>query len=331
MGKAGKWIRNLLMGKRDQDKGKKISGPLLETSSSSRPFPRRWSFKRSTSKVAITTHKTTTSHLDEYPINYAMLLALNAHAAATKIQAVYRSYLARRALRALKGLVKLQALTRGHLVRKQMNGVLRSMHTAIAIQVRARIHRIQMAQIKSLIDTDKFFTVSHVTYSFIHHIYESMSPASYHISLMQNNTNSFPRSGSLRSRSVRPENDTRTRSSGRPSVEYQLKMSPSPSKYEWSSESSSKMARREYSGRYNACPEATKHHRFMFSPSNSQFVPNYMSNTKSSEAKAARSHSEPRQRPKSKGRRSSSMDAKIYDDDTENQQYPWLAASSFNL
>ncbi|XVF57267.1 hypothetical protein PTKIN_Ptkin06aG0191400 [Pterospermum kingtungense] len=66
--------------------------------------------------------------------------------AATRIQAAFRSYLAKRALYALRGLVKLQALVRGHLVRKQTTATLRRMHALMAIQVRARFQRIQMAE-----------------------------------------------------------------------------------------------------------------------------------------------------------------------------------------
>lgn len=169
---------------------------------------------------------------------------------------------------------------------------------------------------------------------------------------MQENTaegNSFATRGGLKSRSGRIDNASAERvaygsricSSGRLSVsqrEYLLKMSPSPSTLSFTDSSSTtydgqleefslQMARRN-SRRYPASPQ--NKHPFILPPSQcpdyipsySNFVPNYMTNTKSSEAKT-RSHSEPRQRPKlikQKSKRSSSMDWK---NDKENE-YPWL-------
>ncbi|MCD7449335.1 IQ calmodulin-binding motif protein, expressed [Datura stramonium] len=61
--------------------------------------------------------------------------------AAAKIQTVFRGYLARKALRALKGLVKLQALVRGYLVRKRAAATLHSMQALIRAQAAVRTQR----------------------------------------------------------------------------------------------------------------------------------------------------------------------------------------------
>ncbi|KAL5217882.1 hypothetical protein ABZP36_018566 [Zizania latifolia] len=58
--------------------------------------------------------------------------------AALAIQSVYRGYLARRALRALKGLVRLQALIRGQAVRRQTAATLRGLESLMKIQARQR-------------------------------------------------------------------------------------------------------------------------------------------------------------------------------------------------
>ncbi|KAL0429871.1 UNVERIFIED_CONTAM: hypothetical protein Sradi_0613100 [Sesamum radiatum] len=61
--------------------------------------------------------------------------------AAMKIQTVFRGFLARKALRALRGLVKLQALVRGYLVRKRAAATLHSMQALIRAQAAIRSQR----------------------------------------------------------------------------------------------------------------------------------------------------------------------------------------------
>ncbi|KAL3622571.1 IQ-domain [Castilleja foliolosa] len=56
------------------------------------------------------------------------------HHSATKIQASFRGYLARKALRALKGVVKLQALIRGWSVRQQAINTLKCLQSIVNIQ-----------------------------------------------------------------------------------------------------------------------------------------------------------------------------------------------------
>ncbi|KAE8718814.1 putative pectinesterase 53-like isoform X1 [Hibiscus syriacus] len=79
--------------------------------------------------------------------------------AAVKIQTVFRGYLARKALRALKGLVKIQALVRGYLVRKQASATLQGMHALIRAQATVRSQRARKSM-ERFDDTRSEHTVS---------------------------------------------------------------------------------------------------------------------------------------------------------------------------
>ncbi|XP_051115958.1 protein IQ-domain 26-like [Andrographis paniculata] len=67
-------------------------------------------------------------------------------AAAVKIQTVFRGFLARKALRALKALVKLQAAVRGYIVRKRAAATLHSMQALIRAQASIRARRVSNTQ-----------------------------------------------------------------------------------------------------------------------------------------------------------------------------------------
>lgn len=92
--------------------------------------------------------------------------------AAVKIQTVFRGYLARKALRALKGLVKLQALVRGYLVRKEATATLHSMQALIRAQAMVRsqksrglmsskneAYRTQTLARRSMVQYLRFYTI----------------------------------------------------------------------------------------------------------------------------------------------------------------------------
>ncbi|KAG5008622.1 hypothetical protein AAZX31_07G007500 [Glycine max] len=66
--------------------------------------------------------------------------------AAIRIQAVFRGFLARRALRALKAVVRLQAIFRGWQVRKQAAVTLRCMQALVRVQARVKARNVGNSQ-----------------------------------------------------------------------------------------------------------------------------------------------------------------------------------------
>ncbi|KAK6227694.1 hypothetical protein SCA6_000034 [Theobroma cacao] len=66
--------------------------------------------------------------------------------AAIKIQATFRGYLARKALRALKGIVMLQAIIRGWAVRRQAMNTLKCLQSIVSIQSQVCARRFEMAE-----------------------------------------------------------------------------------------------------------------------------------------------------------------------------------------
>ncbi|XP_055820029.1 protein IQ-DOMAIN 14-like [Solanum dulcamara] len=69
---------------------------------------------------------------------------------ATKIQAAYRGYMARRSFRALRGLVRLQGVVRSSNVKKQTANAMKQMQLLVRVQTQIQSRRIQMLENQAL-------------------------------------------------------------------------------------------------------------------------------------------------------------------------------------
>lgn len=172
MGRASRWLRGLLGSKKQQ--------PSLEDDDKS-SSKRRWGFgksfrekERRAPPVPPAQYRSAEAEQNRRAMAMAAATAAVAEAAvaaahaaaavvrltgsgrsacgrreevaAVRIQAAFRAYLARRALRALRGLVKLQAIVRGNIVRKQAAETLRCMQALVRVQARARACRALRAE-----------------------------------------------------------------------------------------------------------------------------------------------------------------------------------------
>ncbi|KAJ8425807.1 hypothetical protein Cgig2_008856 [Carnegiea gigantea] len=267
-----------------------------------------------------------------------IVVAVLQEAAAIKIQSVFRSYLARKALKALRGLVKLQALVRGHLVRKQATATLRCMQALVTAQARARAQRIRSAEDGKMMN-HRNSTHRRNSQDKIKHSYHDMEE---NIKIVEMDHGEYYKSNikgrnsySVSSQHQQMNND---RADDKISTYYSSQRAYTTQDYQQISPAPSgitDMSPRTCSGHFEDYPFATAQsslqcHSVMSRPDPSSQIPfsfprpdvfaetmsydyplypNYMANTESSRAKA-RSQSAPKQRPEferqpSRGRRAS--------------------------
>ncbi|KAF7814100.1 protein IQ-DOMAIN 1-like [Senna tora] len=149
MGASGKWLKSLISLKKhtpnDQEKGGGGGGDKNKKKS--------WRLWRSSSEGVkkgngVVSDKSDSSFLLDDAFTAAMAAVVRAPPkgfmvikqewAAIRIQALFRGFLARRALRALRAVVRLQAIFRGRQVRKQAAVTLRCMQALVRVQARVK-------------------------------------------------------------------------------------------------------------------------------------------------------------------------------------------------
>ncbi|KAI5587544.1 hypothetical protein BDE02_05G040300 [Populus trichocarpa] len=332
MGKASRWMINFFLGKKEEKCKKKDIYFYAEKDTTTAIVPsnptikRRWSFGKSAKKERVCKGRRSLDSVITTPyLAHRSSFALPAteaikiivpqtraanrirkaveDAAATRIQAVFRSYLARKALCALRGLVKLQALVRGHQVRKQTAATLQRMHTLMTIQARTRCQRAQMAR-ESQISVKSRSSRHREAVDVNFHEVRGISSRSGYINhpLIDRIEREVPRfySGELQiSRQEHQYKEFCFTSQNSPSICSPPSRTPGRASFTYETPDYADTLSNQFS-----------------------ILPNYMADTESSKAKF-RSQSEPKQRPKQsirvQNKQTTSMDGLLVHQDAQSQ------------
>ncbi|VAH63523.1 unnamed protein product [Triticum turgidum subsp. durum] len=144
MGRAMRWLKRLLTGRKEaHGGGKEIHAATDWHDAAVKESTKRWSFvkqRKSGVDAGKRPSEPLAAALEVKPCRCAggEQAGAREEKAAVVIQKAFRGYLARKALRALRSLVKLQALVRGYLVRKQAATTLHRLQALMRLQADSR-------------------------------------------------------------------------------------------------------------------------------------------------------------------------------------------------